>query len=51
VPRLADQLAPYPTRPMQVIRSKFRDSAIRHGIVKDLTDEELRSFDVYLHSL
>lgn len=51
VPRLASQLAPYLTRQMQMIRSKFRDSGIMHGILKDLTDEQLRSVAVYLQSL
>lgn len=51
VPRLAGQLAPYLGRQMHVIRSKFRDSATMHGIVKDLTDEQLRFLAVYLQSL
>jgi cytochrome c553 len=50
VPRLASELAPYLTRQMQMIRSKFRDSGAMHGIVKDLT-EQLRSLAVYLQSL
>jgi cytochrome c553 len=51
VPRLAGQLAPYLARQMQVIRFKFRQSATMHGIVKDLTDEQLRSLALYLQSL
>ena len=51
VPRLAGQLAPYLTRQMQVIRAKWRASPMMHGIVKDLTDEELRSLAIYLQSL
>jgi len=51
VPRLAGQLAPYLVRQMHVIRLKFRDSATMHGIVKDLSDGQLRSLAVYLQSL
>jgi cytochrome c553 len=51
VPRLAGQLAPYLGRQMQVIRARFRDSGIMHGILKDLNDEQMRSLAVYLQSL
>jgi len=51
VPGLAGQLAPYLVRQMQVIRLRFRDSATMHGIVQDLTDEQLRSVATYLQSL
>jgi len=51
VPRLAGQLAPYLGRQMQVIRARFRESGIMHGILKDLNDEEMRALAVYLQSL
>jgi len=51
VPRLAGQLAPYLGRQMQVIRARFRESGIMHGILKDLNDEDIRSLAVYLQSL
>ena len=51
VPRLAGQLAPYLGRQMQVIRARFRESGIMHGILTELTDEEMRSLAVYLQSL
>jgi len=51
VPRLAGQLSPYLIRQMRVVRLKFRDSPVMHGMVKDLSDEQLRSLAAYLQSL
>ena len=51
VPRLAGQLAPYLIRQLRVIRLQYRDSAVMHGIVGDLTDADMLSLAVYLQSL
>ena len=49
-PRLAGQHAQYLTRQMQMLRVRLRDSPVMHGVVKDLTDEEVAALATYLQS-
>ena len=51
VPRLAGQSGAYLNRQLYMIRFRFRASAVMHGVVKDLTDQDLYSLAVYLRSL
>jgi cytochrome c553 len=47
-PRLAGQHAAYLVRQLQVIQQQLRDSPIMHGIVKDLTPDEVKAVAAYL---
>lgn len=51
IPRLAGQLGPYLNRQLHVIRQKFRTSSTMHGVVQNLSDDELYWLAVYLQSL
>jgi cytochrome c553 len=49
-PRLAGQYGQYLSRQMQMLRNRLRDSPVMHGVVKDLTDENIFSLATYLQS-
>ncbi|MFC4528679.1 cytochrome c4 [Dyella halodurans] len=50
-PRLAGQHAPYIVRQLKVIQGNLRNSPVMHGIIKDLTPEEMNEVAAYLQSL
>lgn len=50
-PRLAGQHAAYLERELNVIQTQLRTSPIMHGIVKNLSPEEIHSVAIYLQSL
>ena len=49
-PRLAGQQGQYLSRQMQMLRNRLRDSPVMHGVVKDLTDDDIYSLAIYLQS-
>jgi cytochrome c553 len=49
-PRLAGQHAAYVVRQLEVIQHKFRDSPIMHGVIKDLTIDDMKSVAQYVQS-
>jgi cytochrome c553 len=49
-PRLAGQHAQYLARQLQMLRVRLRDSPVMHGVVKNLTDEEIVALATYLQS-
>ena len=49
-PRLAGQHAAYVVRQLEVIQHKFRDSPIMHGVIKDLTADDMKSVAQYVQS-
>ena len=49
-PRLAGQHAPYLARQLIVIQKQLRTSPIMHGIIKDLTPDEIGAVAAYLQS-
>ncbi len=50
-PRLAGQHAAYIVRQLQVIQDNLRSSPVMHGIVKDLSPEEIKAVAEYVQSL
>jgi len=50
-PRLAGQHAPYIVRQLKVIQGNLRNSPVMHGIIKDLTPQEMDEVAAYLQSL
>jgi len=50
-PRLAGQHAPYIVRQLKVIQGNLRNSPVMHGIIKDLSPEEMNEVAAYLQSL
>ncbi|SFS13908.1 Cytochrome c553 [Dyella sp. OK004] len=50
-PRLAGQHAPYIVRQLKVIQGNLRNSPVMHGIIKNLTPEEMNEVAAYLQSL
>jgi cytochrome c553 len=50
-PRLAGQHAPYLFKQMLVIQNVLRTAPVMHGVVKDLTREQMQSVAAYLESL
>ena len=50
-PRLAGQHAPYLLRQLLVIQSVLRVAPVMHGIVKDLTKDQMQAVVAYLESL
>lgn len=50
-PRLAGQHAPYIVRQLKVIQGNLRNSPVMHGIIKDLTPQEMNEVAAYLQSL
>jgi cytochrome c553 len=51
VPRLAGQTAQYLVRQMHVIQSELRESAVMHGLIKDMSDRDMSVLAIYLQSL
>lgn len=49
-PRLAGQHGEYLFIQMLAIRNRLRDSPVMHGLIKQLTDEEIVSLAAYLES-
>jgi cytochrome c553 len=49
-PRLAGQHAQYLVRQMQMLRVRLRNSPIMHGVVRDLSDNEMVAVATYLQS-
>ncbi|HEX7272477.1 MAG TPA: c-type cytochrome [Casimicrobiaceae bacterium] len=50
-PRLAGQHAKYVIRQVEYIQGLVRQAPVMHGIVKDLTPEEIQAIAVYVQSL
>ena len=50
-PRLADQHAAYIVRQLTVIQRNLRNSPVMHGIIKNLTPQEMHDVAEYLQSL
>jgi len=50
-PRLAGQHAPYLLKQLIVIQSVLRTAPVMHGIIKDLTRDQMQSVVVYLESI
>jgi cytochrome c553 len=50
-PRLAGQHAPYLFKQMLVIQNVLRTAPVMHGVVKDLSREQMQSVAAYLESL
>ncbi len=50
-PRLAGQHAKYVLRQIEYIQTLVRQAPVMHGIVKDLTPEEMQAIAVYVQSL
>ena len=49
-PRLAGQHAQYLVKQMQMLRARLRDSPIMHGVVRDVSDNEMLAVATYLQS-
>jgi cytochrome c553 len=49
-PRLAGQHAEYLTRQLKMLRVKLRDSPVMHGVIKDLSDNDIAAVVAYLQS-
>ena len=50
-PRLAGQHAPYLLKQLLVIQNALRNAPVMHGVVKDLTKEQMLAVASYLESL
>lgn len=50
-PRLAGQHAPYLLKQLLVIQSVLRTAPVMHGVVKDLTKQQMESVVAYLESI
>ena len=50
-PRLAGQHAPYLLKQLLVIQSALRTAPVMHGVVKDLTREQMQALVAYLESI
>src|SRR5579859_7631744 len=50
-PRLAGQHAPYLLKQILVIQSALRNAPVMHGIVKDLSKEQMQAVVAYLESI
>jgi cytochrome c553 len=50
-PRLAGQQGQYLSRQLTMMQMKLRDSPIMHGVIKDLTNDEIFYLATYLQSL
>jgi cytochrome c553 len=50
-PRLADQHAPYLLKQLLVIQSVLRTAPVMHGVVKDLTRDQMQALVAYLESI
>ncbi|MBK8018839.1 MAG: c-type cytochrome, partial [Betaproteobacteria bacterium] len=47
-PRLAGQYGQYLARQIQMLRKRLRESPVMHGIVRDLSDEDITAVATYL---
>jgi cytochrome c553 len=50
-PRLADQHAPYLLKQLLVIQSVLRTAPVMHGVVKDLSRDQMQALVAYLESI
>jgi cytochrome c553 len=50
-PRLAGQHAPYLLKQLLVIQNVLRTAPVMHGVIKDLTKDQMQSVVVYLESM
>jgi len=50
-PRLAGQHAPYLLKQILVIQNALRNAPVMHGIVKDLSKDQIQALAVYLESI
>lgn len=50
-PRLAGQQGQYLSRQLTMMQLKLRDSPVMHGVIKDLSSDEIFSLATYLQSL
>jgi cytochrome c553 len=50
-PRLAGQHAPYLLKQLLVIQSVLRSAPVMHGVIKDLTREQMEAVAAYLESI
>jgi cytochrome c553 len=50
-PRLAGQHAPYLLKQLLVIQSALRNAPVMHGVVKDLTKDQIQAVVAYLESI
>jgi len=51
IPRLAGQHAPYLFKQMLVIQNVLRTAPVMHGVVKDLTRDQMQAIAAFLESL
>ena len=49
-PRLAGQHAEYVQRQLKLIQAKLRDAPVMHGIIKDMTPDEIKAVAAYVQS-
>jgi cytochrome c553 len=50
-PRLAGQHAPYLLKQILVIQNALRNAPVMHGVVKDLTKDQIQAVTAYLESM
>jgi cytochrome c553 len=50
-PRLAGQHAPYLLKQLLVIQSVLRTAPVMHGVIKDLTKDQMQDVVAYLESI
>jgi cytochrome c553 len=50
-PRLAGQHAPYLLKQLLVIQSVLRTAPVMHGVIKDMTKDQMQAVVVYLESI
>ena len=50
-PRLAGQHAPYLLKQLLVIQNALRNAPVMHGVVRDLTRDQMQAVAVYLESI
>jgi cytochrome c553 len=50
-PRLAGQHAPYLLKQLLVIQSALRTAPVMHGVIKDLTKDQMQAIVTYLESI
>ena len=51
IPRLAGQHAPYLFKQLLVIQSVLRTAPVMHGVIKDLTKDQMQAVVAYLESI
>ena len=50
-PRLAGQHAPYLLKQLLVIQNALRNAPVMHGVVKELTNDQIQAVVLYLESI